>query len=194
MKGARSSEFEKKKSQFVKIDRRSLRAIKDIIDVIQPQEETVIYMNSNDIIKKLYSLLGSRAAWNISYEVRNEAAVDMLDSLIKNKIIKQNDYYTIYNNSLRFEFYQEKYFSNKWFWLSLMVTKVKLNSPILVIRSRYIENLILLSYPMSCLMKRVWIISYFLTLYFNSSSDRCPIRYIIQSGNNEIFYYLETEL
>ena len=77
-----------KKSQPIKIYRRSLKAIKYNFDVIQSQQGTEIYMIANDTIEKLYSLLGSRAAGNISDEVRNEA-IDLLDSLFKNKIIKK---------------------------------------------------------------------------------------------------------
>ena len=55
-------------------------------------------MNANGMIEKIYSLLGSRTAGNISDEVRNEA-IDLLDPLFK--IIKKNNYITIYNNYLR---------------------------------------------------------------------------------------------
>ena len=52
------------------------------------------------MIKKFYSLLGSRAARNTSDEVRNEA-IDLLDLSFKNKIIKKYDYNTFFNNYLR---------------------------------------------------------------------------------------------
>jgi len=53
-------------------------------------------MNLNDLIEKLYSLQGSRAAENTSDEVKHEA-IDLLNSLFKNKIVKKNDYNTIFN-------------------------------------------------------------------------------------------------
>ena len=57
-------------------------------------------MNANDMIEKLCSLPGSRNAGNTSDEVSNEA-IDLLDSLFKNKIIKRNDYNIIYSNYIR---------------------------------------------------------------------------------------------
>ena len=59
MKGVKPSELEKK-SQLVKIYRRRLKTIKNNFNLkIQPQQGTGIYMNANDMIEKLYSLLGS---------------------------------------------------------------------------------------------------------------------------------------
>ena len=67
-----------KKSQVVKIYRRRLKAIKDNFDVIQLQLGTRNSMNANDVIEKLYSLLGSRTTGNKSDEVGNEA-IDLVD-------------------------------------------------------------------------------------------------------------------
>ena len=55
-----------------------MKAIKDNFDVIQLQQGTRNSMNANDVIEKLYSLLGSRTTGNKSDEVGNEA-IDLVD-------------------------------------------------------------------------------------------------------------------
>jgi len=65
-------------------------------------------MNANHIIEILFSLLGTKAAGNTSDEVKNDA-IDLLDSLFKNKSIKKSYYNPIYKKSIRINF------SNKCF-------------------------------------------------------------------------------
>jgi len=94
MKGVKSSELGKE-SQFVKIYRRRLKAIKDSL---QLQQGTGIYIIGNDLIENLYSFLGSRVTGNTSNKVKMKLLTCSTDF---SKINKKNDYNTIYNSYLR---------------------------------------------------------------------------------------------
>jgi len=50
---------------------------------------TGLFLNINNMIEQLYSLLVSRAAGNKSNEARH-AALSLLDSLLKKKILNKN--------------------------------------------------------------------------------------------------------
>ena len=102
----------KKKSQPIKIYRRSLKAIKYNFDVIQSQQGTEIYMIANDTIEKLYSLLGRRATGTTSDELTNEA-ITLINSLFKNEMIKITIILFATHIS-GFEIYK-KNISNNWF-------------------------------------------------------------------------------
>ena len=70
---------------FVKIYRSRLLKVAELLKIAIeiPQVGTGLFLNANEMIERLYSLIGSRAAGNTSDEVRNEA-VTLLNSLLKN--------------------------------------------------------------------------------------------------------------
>jgi len=78
----RSSELEKK-SQFVKIHRRRITALKYNFDVKGSQQGTGIDLNANVIMEKLYTFRGSRAAGKISYEEKKNGFFVVLSFLDK---------------------------------------------------------------------------------------------------------------
>ena len=81
---------------FVQAYKDSLKAIQAHISKVK-QRGTGIFMNCDEMIKKLYTLIGSRVNGNTSDEVRNEA-IDILDSLMRNKFFTKRVYNSIYKN------------------------------------------------------------------------------------------------